>query len=149
MITVSLQRREERSILRMGQSNIKKSNVVEDYNQYMEGVDKSDQLVLYYGFAHRRVKWWERAFFHLMDLCLVNAHIIYKNHSTRKLTQLEFRTEVGKSLLDGYQSHVSQHFMSVDLPLLLTDDHVQLDEFTRQRYFISNGTVGQIKLTFL
>ena len=59
-----------------GTEVIKKPKVVKDYNQYMGGVDKSDQLVLYYGFAHRRVKWWERAFFHLMDLCLVNAHII-------------------------------------------------------------------------
>ena len=69
-----------------GTEVIKKPNVVEDYNQYMGGVDKSDQLVLYYGFAHRRVKWWERAFFHLMDLCFVNIHILYNNHSTRKLT---------------------------------------------------------------
>ena len=56
-----------------------------------------------------------------MDLCLVNAHILYNNHSTGKLTQLEFRTEVGKSLLDGFQSQVTRHFMSVDLPLLLTE----------------------------
>ena len=48
------------------------------------------------------------------------SHIIY-NHSTGKLTQLEFRTEVGKSLLDGFQSQVSRHFMSVDLPLLLIE----------------------------
>ena len=82
-----------------GTEVIKKPKVVEDYNQYVGGVDKSDQLVLYYGFAHRRVKWWERAFY-----------------PTR------IRTEVGKSLLDGFQSHVSQHFMSVDLrPLLLTE----------------------------
>ena len=104
-----------------GTEVIKKPKVVEDYNQYVGGVDKSDQFVLHYGFAHRRVKWWERAFFHLMDLCLVNAHILYNSHSTRKLTQLDFRTEVGKSLLDGFESHVSRHFMSVDLPLLLTE----------------------------
>ena len=56
-----------------------------------------------------------------MDLCFVNAHILYNNHSTRKLIQLEFRTEVGKSLLDGFQSHVLRHFMYVDLPLRLTE----------------------------
>ena len=67
-----------------GTEVIKKPKVVEDYNQYMGGVDKSDLLVLYYGFAHRRVKWWKRAFFHLMDLCLVNAHILYNSHSTRE-----------------------------------------------------------------
>ena len=45
------------------------------------------------------------------------------------------------------------HYRSQYQPLLseLTDshNHVQLDEFTRQRYFISSGTVGQIKLAFL
>ena len=103
-----------------GTETIKKPKVVEDYNQYM-GVDKSDQLILYYGFAHRRVKWWERAFFHLLDLCLINAHILYNIHNSKKLTQLDFRIEVGKNLLDGFQSHVSQHFMSVELPLRLTE----------------------------
>ena len=36
-----------------GTEVIKKTKAVEDYNQYMGGVDKSDQFVLYYGFAHR------------------------------------------------------------------------------------------------
>ena len=69
---------------------IKKPKVVEDYNQYMGGIDKSDQLILYNGFAHRRVKWWERVFFHLLDLCLVNAHILCNIHNSKKLTQLDF-----------------------------------------------------------
>ena len=104
-----------------GTETIKKPKVVEDYNQYMGGVDKSDQLILYYGFAHRRVKWWERAFFHLLDLCLVNAHILYNMNNSKKLTQLDFRIEVGKSLLDGFQSHISHHFVSTELPLRLTE----------------------------
>ena len=55
---------------------IKKPKVDEDYN------NKSDQVILHYGFfLHRRMKWWERAFFHLMDVCLVNAHILYNNHN--------------------------------------------------------------------
>ena len=31
--------------------------MVEQYNTYMGGVDKSDQLLSYYGFRHRTVKW--------------------------------------------------------------------------------------------
>ena len=104
-----------------GTKVIKKPKVVEDYNQYMRGMDKSDQLILCYGFAHRRVKWQERAFFHLMDLWLVYIYILYNNHSVKKLTQLEFRTVVGKSLLDGFWSHILRHFVSVDLLLRLTE----------------------------
>ena len=72
--------------------------VVEDYNQNMGGVDKSelvciihlqiiyvhtsllsstiflinvgDQMIMYYGFSHRSVKWWKRVFFHLLDVAL-------------------------------------------------------------------------------
>jgi hypothetical protein len=60
-----------------GQEEIRKPVVVEEYNNYMGGVDKSDQLLSYYGFSHRRVKWWKRAAFHLLDMAVVNAYILY------------------------------------------------------------------------
>ena len=36
-----------------GTETIRKQVVVNDYNSYMGGVDKSDQLVLYYVYTHR------------------------------------------------------------------------------------------------
>lgn len=87
---------------------IEKPAVVEEYNQHMGGVDKgkcnkctytyacinlpniftsADQMVLYYGFAHRSIKWWKRVFFHLLDTAIVNAHILYNASSELKLTQ--------------------------------------------------------------
>ena len=57
-----------------------------------------DQMVLYYGFAHKSMKWWKRFFFHVFDLCLVNAHILYQACGN-KLTQMEFRTSVAESLV--------------------------------------------------
>ena len=46
-----------------GTEDIMKPTVIADYNTYMGGVDKSDQLLSYYPFTHRTVKWWKRAFF--------------------------------------------------------------------------------------
>ena len=42
-----------------GVEEINKPLVVVDYNKHMGGVDRSDQLVMYYGFPHRSVKWWK------------------------------------------------------------------------------------------
>ena len=36
-----------------GQEDIVKPVVVDDYNTYMGGVDRSDQMVLYYGYTHK------------------------------------------------------------------------------------------------
>ena len=77
-------------------------------------------MVLYYGFAHKSMKWWKRVFFHLMDLSLVNAHILHSLAGGR-LTQLQFRQEVAQSLLEGYQCqrpHTTPR--APDLPLRLT-----------------------------
>ena len=74
-----------------GREEVRKPVMVEEYNKFIGGVDKSDQLLLYYGFSHRTVKWWRRAFFHLLDLAIVNAYILYSN-STPHLRAIQNRT---------------------------------------------------------
>ena len=83
-----------------GQEEIRKPVVVEEYNTYMGGVDKSDQLLSYYGFSHRMVKWWKRAAFHSLDMAVVNAYIVYKTSAqSKKLTHEQFRIESAKEML--------------------------------------------------
>lgn len=84
-----------------GREEIRKPVMVEQYNCYMGGVDKSDQLLSYYGFCHRTVKWWRRALFHLLDMAVVNAYILYTlaERSGRALTHEQFRIELAKELL--------------------------------------------------
>jgi hypothetical protein len=43
-----------------GQEVVTKPLVIDKYNTFMGGVDKSDQLLSYYGFSHRCVKWYKR-----------------------------------------------------------------------------------------
>ena len=43
-----------------GVETVQKPVMIDDYNLHMGGVDKSDQLVLYYGYSHRSQKWWKR-----------------------------------------------------------------------------------------
>ena len=52
---------------------IQKPSVVVDYNTHMGGVDQADQMLSYYGFSHRTVKWWRRAFYHLFNISIVHC----------------------------------------------------------------------------
>ena len=38
-----------------GRETVKKTKKVEDYNAYMGGVDRSDQMVAYYSYSHKSV----------------------------------------------------------------------------------------------
>ena len=103
---------------------IRKPVMVDSYNQYMGGVDKADQLILYYGFPHHSTKWWKRVFFHMIDLAIVNANILYNQVSPKPLNQLDFRIEIASGLLHGHISppldrrHIAP---TRELPLRLTE----------------------------
>ena len=79
-------------------------------------------MVLYYGFAHRSIKWWKRVFFHILDTCIVNARILYNASSDSKLTQLEFRRAVAEGLLANYEvTKVRHRGQDPELPLRLKE----------------------------
>jgi len=47
------------------------------YNKYKTGVDRSDQMLAYYSFQMKTIKWWKKLSFHLFNLVVVNAHILH------------------------------------------------------------------------
>ena len=49
---------------------------VENYNQKMGGVDLNDQMMNYYPFERKSIKWWKKTFFHIFRIALVNSHIL-------------------------------------------------------------------------
>lgn len=55
-----------------------KPAIVDTYNMNMNGCDKADQMVGYYGLHTRRTrKWWKKIFFWLVEIVCVNAHILH------------------------------------------------------------------------
>ena len=74
--------------------------MVAEYNKYMLGVDKLDQLVSYYSFPHKSLKWWRKVFFWLVEVAVVNSYVIYKEqklkHNERPITHLAYQ----RSLID-------------------------------------------------
>ena len=93
-----------------------KPTVVADYNLYMLGVDKLDQMMSYYSFLHKSVKWWQKVFFWLLEGAVVNAYIIYKEVAWKRgatpITHLAFRRRLIQSLSEPIRSCVTPHARS-------------------------------------
>ena len=71
-------------------SGKEKPSIVVDYNNYMNGCDRADQLLGYYGFQKRRThKWWKKIFFWFMEVIFQNAFVLYKLSRERPLTRQE------------------------------------------------------------
>ena len=108
-----------------GTEEIQKPLMIEKYNMYMWGVHKADQLLSYYRFGHRTVKWWRRAFFYRN--AIVNAYILYRisTQPGRKLDHKHFWIELAKQLLSGSprMQHSSRHLNILPPQARLTERH--------------------------
>ena len=67
--------------------------------EYKICVDRSDQMLSYYSFERKAIKWWEKRFFHLFDLVIVNAHILHNKTSKKKMLLEVFYEKVAEGLL--------------------------------------------------
>ena len=61
--------------------------------------------------------------FHLLDLCLVNANILYNMKASEQMTHMDFRLSVAKGLLEGHKPLTDRRISAPmrDLPLRLTE----------------------------
>ena len=69
-----------------------------DFNKYKTGVDRSDQMLAYYSFERKTIKLWEKLFFHLFDLIVVNAHILHNKTSKKKMSLENFYEKFAEGL---------------------------------------------------
>ncbi len=85
-----------------GREMVEKPTAIVEYNRFIGGVDLADQLLSYYGFGHRTVRWWRRAFFFLFDMAVVNSYILYTLQNPdrrRRLSHEQFRVQLAPNLL--------------------------------------------------
>ncbi|UYV82044.1 PGBD5 [Cordylochernes scorpioides] len=83
----------------LSQAPIFKPQVVLDYNKNKIGVDRSDQMLSYYSFDQRTMKWWKKLFFHIYGLAIVNSCIIYnKLNPDAKMSLRDFHISICKAL---------------------------------------------------
>ena len=80
-----------------------------DYQQYIRGVDRGDQLIGYYNIGRRSVKWWKRCFAHLIECTLLNAYVLngqafphlHAAEGHKRVDFLAFRCMVATGLLSS------------------------------------------------
>ena len=49
------------------------------YNQYMNAVDRSDQILATHNVQRKCTRWWKTPFFHLIDIGVVNSFIHFRD----------------------------------------------------------------------
>ena len=85
--------------------------MIVDYNEHMLGVDKLDQMMSYYSFLHKTIKWWRKVFFWVLEVATVNAYILYKvlaqKRGERPMSHLAFRRKLILSLSEPIRSSVT------------------------------------------
>jgi hypothetical protein len=78
-----------------------------EYNKYMNGVDRHDQLRLKYPLGRDSKKAWKYIFFFLMNCAVVNAFILFsttsrRQNSRKRFTHVDFRMELVHHLIAGF-----------------------------------------------
>ena len=80
--------------------------MINDYNMYMGKVDLTDQHLSYYSMTTRKtLKWWKKTFWRLLDICILNAWIIFHQNvpqsaiKSQRLFRLKLIEELVQLLL--------------------------------------------------
>ncbi len=110
------------------QSEIPCPDVIKLYNKYMGGVDLNDQLRSYYQLGRKANKYWKYIMWFYIDLCLINAWILYDQSTPvkriKKYNQKDFRLDVCAGLEAGYSSRKQRQ--SQTRPIIGVVDEVNI-----------------------
>ena len=81
---------------------IRKPNVVTNYNKYMGGVDRSDQMISYTNNVVKSFKWWKKGFFHVLAITVLDAYIPFcTDHPNDNMTHKWFRKQLVSQLVSN------------------------------------------------
>ena len=73
--------------------------IISTYNRGKGHVDCADQKIVEYAAERRTVKLWKKITFHLLDRCLLNAHVLYEASGLPHRPRKDFILEVISSLV--------------------------------------------------
>jgi hypothetical protein len=78
--------------------NTLKPVIIQDYNQHMGYVDKSDLMTNTYSISRQTWKWTKNLFFHLLDLTVLKSYIILHSCGS-KLSHRDFQLSLIRDLI--------------------------------------------------
>ena len=103
--------------------HIWKPECVMDYNINMRLVDKSDAMISAIDCARKTMKWYKRLFFHLLDIVVLNSHILHCEVTGKKETLAEFVKELCRELLREHGCYRGSRSATSESHLRLTGRH--------------------------
>ena len=82
------------------------SSVIQEHNEFMGGVNLSDQMKVTYEVGRlSNFRFYLRVFFNFLDIAVVNSKVIYnKIDSAPSLSSLDFRYSIAQSMTRKFSS---------------------------------------------
>lgn len=96
-----------------------------EHNQKMGLVDKVDVQLSFSESIRNTMKWSKKFFFHLLDLSVHNAYILFRGRAASTITFADFKWRVVSQVIEEHPTEKSKQGRSTgDNPLRLTARHV-------------------------
>lgn len=87
---------------------VKQPKAVHHYNQYMNAVDRSDQIIAKNSVLRKCMRWWKTLFFHMIDIAVVNSYILFQLYRAENLDVEELKRPNKYSLAEYREELVRQ-----------------------------------------
>ncbi|XP_050293711.1 piggyBac transposable element-derived protein 4-like [Anthonomus grandis grandis] len=85
---------------RITKENVRKPTCVVEYNNKMGAVDRTDMMISSIDSMRKSIKWYKKLYFHVMDVCLPNAHAMFLTTDARKIPLAAFQLEIIRQLFE-------------------------------------------------
>ena len=125
-------------------NKIEKPEAVYYYCSQMGWVDLSDQLLNYFSFLRKSIKWSRKLLIHFINLVILNAYILNRHYGLQKMSQDEYQDYLVKYLVcEGLKCY------KIPLPPILSKkigrNHTSEHDMKRldERHFITNIPAGE------
>lgn len=90
--------------------DVEKPMAIAEYNKYMGGVDRTDQMFSYYPCQRKTVRWNQKVGIHIFQLLFLNSYYLFRKLNNSKMTLYDFRLII----ID----HLLRHKKNEDIPPL-------------------------------